>query len=72
MAKQEEKPSLYEKVRTFLEEVRSEMSKVAWPSKDEIKSSTSVVLMLLVLLAVIIGGMDFLFRTVVVTLLKLA
>jgi preprotein translocase subunit SecE len=72
MARQDQQPPLFERIKLFFEEVRSEMAKVAWPSKDEIKQQTSVVLVMLGILAVIIGVMDLLFRTVMMGLLQLA
>ncbi len=72
MAKQADGPGPIQRFQTFFNEVRVEMTKVAWPSKEEVKASTSVVLMLLAILAFIVGTMDIVFRTVVVTLLKIA
>jgi preprotein translocase SecE subunit len=65
------KPGIYMRSRGFLQEVRVEMSKVAWPTKDELKSHTTVVLLLLFLLAGIVGVYDFVFRLIVVLLLSL-
>jgi len=66
MAKQQqEKLSIYERLKQFLEEVRAEMNKVSWPSKEEIKSSTSIVMMLVGLLGLIIGAMDVVFQAFV-------
>ena len=65
------KPSVLVRVREFLLDVKAEMSKVAWPSKDELKVSTSVVLLLLVILAVIVGIYDFIFQKAVMLLSKL-
>lgn len=72
MAKQADTPGPIARMRSFFLEVQTEMSKVAWPSQDEVKASTSVVLVLLAILAVVVGTMDIVFRTVVVTLLRLA
>jgi len=73
MATQEQqKPPLFTRMQTFYQEVRNEMSKVAWPSKDEIKANTSVVLVVLGIIALIVGVMDIVFRTVIMTLLRLA
>ncbi len=58
------------RIRTFIDEVRVEMSKVTWPSRDELKSSTQVVLMLLFLMAAIIYVYDVAFQFVVVRLLE--
>lgn len=69
---QQQKPSIVTRVRTFLDEVKAEMAKVAWPSKQEIKDHTGLVLLFLVVIAAVIGVMDFVFRGVIMTLLRLA
>lgn len=69
---QQSKPSVVARVRTFFDEVKVEMAKVAWPSKQEVKDHTSIVLIFLVTVAIIIGIMDVVFRTVIMTLLRLA
>jgi preprotein translocase subunit SecE len=48
--------------RAYLDGVRSEMAKVTWPGKEELKASTVVVLVFLVILAVVIGAMDLGFQ----------
>jgi preprotein translocase subunit SecE len=35
---------LIEKIRTFVKDVRSEMAKVSWPTREELKDSTMVVI----------------------------
>jgi preprotein translocase subunit SecE len=47
------------KFTKFLKEIRQEMTKVAWPSNDELRDSTVVVIVLSVLLAAFIGVIDF-------------
>ena len=47
------------------------MDKVTWPSRDELKASTSVVLIFLVILAVIVGVMDIVFQNIVIWLLRI-
>lgn len=55
------KPSLVTRVREFYQEVMSELSKVAWPTKAELKSNTTIVLCTLILLGVVVGIYDFVF-----------
>lgn len=76
MAKQttasvEAKPTLFARVRDFYQDVMVEMSKVTWPSKDELKSSTSVVLFLLGVIAAIVYVYDFVFQFGVLGLIKI-
>ena len=75
MAKQavvaESKPNIAVRVKEFYQEVMAEMSKVTWPSQEELKTSTSVVLFLLAIAAVVIYFYDVIFQVVVIGLFKL-
>jgi preprotein translocase subunit SecE len=75
MAKQvvagEEKIGLVTRIKDFYQEVMTEMSKVTWPTRDELKTSTSVVLLLLLVSAAIIYLYDVVFQVLVVGLFKL-
>ena len=53
----------------FLREVRSELRKVAWPSRKEVISYTLVVLVVTFVLVVLIWGMDEVFRRAVINTL---
>jgi preprotein translocase subunit SecE len=46
------------KALAFLREVRTELSKVTWPSRDELASSTGVVMFSVLIVAVFIGVVD--------------
>jgi preprotein translocase subunit SecE len=75
MAKQatatlEQKPSVFARVREFYDEVKWEMGKVTWPTKDELKSSTSVVLLLLGIITVVVYVFDIVFQYSIMGLLK--
>lgn len=71
MAKDAGKIGVIDRTKTFAQDVRSEMDKVTWPSRDDLKASTSVVLIFLVILAVIVGVMDIVFQNIVIWLLRL-
>jgi preprotein translocase subunit SecE len=45
-------------VRQFLREVRAELSKVTWPSRKDTIASTSVVLVIVILIAAFLGLVD--------------
>ena len=53
------------KIGKFISQVKSEMKKVAWPSKDELISSTLVVLASMALMSIFIGACDLVFSRVV-------
>lgn len=45
--------------RQFLHEVRAELRKVAWPTREEVVNYTIVVIVTLVLLTTFIGFLDY-------------
>ncbi len=49
---------MWEKLTSFVIEVRAEFSKVSWPSRDDLLSSTTVVLAFSAVFAVFIGMFD--------------
>ena len=46
------------KTRTFFEDVREQMQKVTWPDWPQLKNSTFIILVFVVVVALIIFGMD--------------
>ena len=52
-------------VRTFLDEVRAELRKCSWPTRQELLQSTLVVVVSVVLLALYIGVCDKVLVTIV-------
>jgi preprotein translocase subunit SecE len=48
----------------FFREVREQIQKVTWPDRDQLKESTVVILVFMVLVAALIFGMDLIVRTV--------
>ncbi len=70
-AVQEAKPGIVTRVVEFYQDVMVEMQKVTWPSLDELKGSTQVVLFMLVIVAAIIYAYDWLFQVIVLGLLRI-
>jgi preprotein translocase subunit SecE len=54
----------------FIREVRGELRKVAWPTRDEVVNYSIVVLVTVVLLTALIFGLDYVFGEGVLKLLK--
>ena len=54
----------------FINEVKSELKKVSWSTKDEIISSTVVVLVSVCLLAVFVGICDLMFSRMINILIR--
>ena len=48
----------YEKVRTFLKEVKTEMKKVSWPNREDLINYTVVVLFVVLIMSAFIGVVD--------------
>lgn len=51
------------KIITYLKEVRLEMKKVNWPTKEETLRYTLIVIGISAAVAIFLGGIDFLFTT---------
>ncbi len=58
--------------RQFLREVRQELKKVAWPTKEETTTYTVVVLTVTTVLTLVTFGLDFFFRRSILQLLGAA
>ncbi|MCA1829806.1 MAG: preprotein translocase subunit SecE [Myxococcales bacterium] len=52
----------------FLRDVRNEMRKVTWPTLDELKKATTVIVIFVAVLGIAIGLMDSFFQLVFVKL----
>ncbi len=51
------------KIISFFKDSYAELKKVVWPSREEVGSSTRVVLISVALFAIVLGIVDFLFLT---------
>ena len=47
------------KLGQFLRETKAELKKVVWPSRDDVVSSVKVVIISTILIAIILGLLDF-------------
>ena len=47
----------------FLKEVRQELAKVIWPTRDELIGSTIIVLIIIAAFTIYFGAVDFIFQT---------
>lgn len=55
--------NIFTKISTFLKEVRVEMKKVSWPSREETIKKTLIVIGISLATAVFLGTIDFIFTT---------
>ena len=58
------------KIQTFISEVRTEMQKVNWATREELIGSTTVVLMTMFILSSFIGVTDFILSYFLAILLR--
>ena len=56
---------MIKKIRKFFEEVQFEMKKVSWPTWEELRGSTYVVLSLSVLIALFLFVVDLLLNRII-------
>jgi preprotein translocase subunit SecE len=56
--------------RAFLTEVRSELKKVTWPSQNEVKSTTLVVIATSIFFGFYLWGLDLVFSRILSLVLK--
>ncbi|MGA2910970.1 MAG: preprotein translocase subunit SecE [Candidatus Microgenomates bacterium] len=54
---------------TFFSEVRSELSKVTWPKRDEVVRLTLIVFLVSGIVGVYVGILDYLFTSVLTKIL---
>jgi len=50
--------SAIDQLREFVKDVRTEATKVSWPTRDELRDSTVVVIVTVLIVAVFIGIVD--------------
>ncbi|MFQ6614217.1 MAG: preprotein translocase subunit SecE [Fidelibacterota bacterium] len=60
---------MFKKIKQFIDEVQFEMKKVSWPTWDELRGSTYVVLSLSLVLAIYLFVIDFILNRLVSVIL---
>ncbi|MFH1610414.1 MAG: preprotein translocase subunit SecE [Patescibacteria group bacterium] len=61
--------NLIQKAKIFFKEVWAEMRRVSWLSKKDILRYTLIVLAVTIVVAVFLGGLDFVFTSIVKNLI---
>ncbi len=56
--------NIFSKVAAFFKEVKAEMKKINWPTKDETIKYTLIVIGVSVAVATYLGGLDFIVETI--------
>ena len=52
-----------QRARRYLEQTRSELRKVTWPTQDEATNLTIMVVVVMLIMALILGGVDAIFTS---------
>jgi preprotein translocase subunit SecE len=53
-----EPPGVVDRIREFFKDVRSESAKVSWPTRTELRDSTIVVIVTVLIVTAFIGAVD--------------
>jgi len=53
---------MLERLGTFLKEVRSELAKITWPTRPELREATVVVIVTVIIITIFIGAVDQIFN----------
>jgi preprotein translocase subunit SecE len=61
---------MFAKLKRFLREVRVELTKVTWPTMYELRGSTGVVIITVLVITVFIGVVDIGLQSLITTLLR--
>ena len=59
-------PGKLARIAQFLRDVRAELRKVTWPTMDELKKATTVIVIVVMVLGLVIGVMDSAFQFIFV------
>ena len=55
----------------FFREVKAEVKKITWPSKDETKKAFVAIIVFTLMYTILVGGLDFIFESLFKIILKL-
>ncbi|MBP8718672.1 MAG: preprotein translocase subunit SecE [Candidatus Atribacteria bacterium] len=61
---------LFQKVINFIREARAELKKVTWPNRKQLISSTIVVMITIIMVAIFLGVVDLVFSRIVTIILQ--
>ncbi len=61
---------MFNRIKEFFKEVKIELKKVVFPSKDEVIGSTKVVVVLVLIIAIFLGLVDLLLSKLVAIAMK--
>ena len=53
----------------YFRQVRAEMTKVSWPTWEDLRKSTMVIILFVIMIGILIGIMDFVFSKLLIDVL---
>ena len=65
MADKKEKVGFFASIKKYFREVKSEMKKIVWPTKAQVINNTFVVIVVSIIAAICIFGLDTIFGFIV-------
>jgi len=65
-----EKASRFKRIANYILEVRTELKRVNWPSRDTLSTFTIVTIVTVITMTLLIFGMDFGFKNTLINLLS--
>ncbi len=69
-SKKDQDLSFIQKIQKYFREVKQELKKVAWPSREELMTYTIVVFGMTTILTLVVFGLDWAFNKLVVNVLN--
>ncbi|HET7480375.1 MAG TPA: preprotein translocase subunit SecE [Rubrobacteraceae bacterium] len=63
-SQQQPKKSFFSGIRDFVRGVRAELKRVSWPNRDQLRQSTAVVLIIVLVLGAYVAAWDFVFQSI--------
>ncbi len=69
-SKKDQDLSFFQRIQKYFREVRQELKKVAWPSREELTTYTVVVFGMTTVLTLVVFGLDWGFNKLVVNVLN--
>jgi preprotein translocase subunit SecE len=61
---------MFERITNYLKSVRAEVSRVSWPTRNELITLTALIMLLVVLLTLYIWGVDGILGTLLKLLIR--
>ncbi len=62
--------SFFQRMEKYVREVRQELKKVAWPSREELTTYTVVVFAITTILTLVVFGIDWAFNKMIIDILN--